>query len=130
MVGEKVRVAFVGGGRTAQSLLEAFLGLPYIDVVGLADRDPDARAAVIAREKGVYYATDALSLIANVPNIDLLIEVTGDPSVKPALKEVFVAEGNRHTIILQDLVARVLLSMLLGTDHLIEPHHPDDRGIG
>lgn len=127
---DKVRVAVVGGGRTGAPLLEALGALPYIEIIGVADHDPDSPGARFAQENGIFYTEHASVLGAKANEIDLIIEVSGDPMVKPALKDAFRAQGNTDTIIVHDLVARVLMTLATGADELAPSMHPDDRGIG
>ncbi|MBN1192564.1 MAG: hypothetical protein JXA36_02555 [Coriobacteriia bacterium] len=126
----KVRIAIVGGGRTGAPLLEALSALPYIDVVGVADRDVESTGARFAQEHGIFFTEHASVLGAKASEIDLIIEVSGDLSVKPALKEAFRAQGNNETIIVHDLVARLLMTLATGADELVPSLHPYDRGIG
>ena len=130
MADDKVRIAIVGGGRTGAPLLEALSALPYIDVIGVADRDPDSTGARLAQERGIFYTEHASVLGAKANEIDLIIEVSGDPSVKPRLKDAFRAQGNSDTIIVHDLVARLLMTLATGADELVPSLHPNDRGIG
>ena len=130
MAQEIVRIAVVGGGRTGTPLIEEFLRTPYTQLVGVADMNPDSDGALLAKENGVFFTTDALLFASKGDEIDLLIEVSGDPTVKRRLKDAFIQEGNRHTIIMHDLVARLVISLVSDSDHLIEALHPDDEGIG
>ena len=130
MAQDKVRVAIVGGGRTGTPLLEDFLKRPFIEVVGVADADSDSAGAAIARQNGIFFTPDADVLAAKGNGIDLIIEVSGDPAVKPALKDAFMAQGNRHTLIVHDLIARLIMSLSADSDTLIEAYHPEDQGIG
>lgn len=127
---ETVRVAIVGGGRTGTPLLERFVNVPYIDVVGVADVDPASPGAALARDNGIFFTTDALVFAAKGDEIDLLIEVSGDPTVKRRLKDAFIQEGNRHTIIMHDLIARLVMTMVSNADGLLPSVHPDDVGVG
>ncbi len=127
---DRVRVGIVGGGRTGAPLLEEFLRRPFVEVVGVADADPDSAGARIARENGLLFTQDATELAAMGSRVDIIVEVSGDPAVKPALRDAFTAQGNRHTIILHDLVARLVMSLASGSDTLAESFHPEDAGIG
>lgn len=127
---DKVRIAVVGGGRTGTPLIEQFLEIPYVDLVGVADVDPESPGAALAKDNGVFFTTDALIFASKGDEIDLLIEVSGDPSVKRRLKDAFISEGNRHTIIMHDLVARLMISMVSDADELVASLHPGDSGIG
>ena len=82
----------------------------------------------VLRREGI--TTPVIILSAKGDEIDLLIEVSGDPSVKRRLKDAFINEGNRHTIIMHDLVARLFISMLAHAEELTPSFHPDDDGVG
>ena len=125
-----VSVAIVGGGRTGAPLLEALLALPYIRVVGIADREADSPGAALALERGIFFTENADVLAAKAGEIDLIIEVSGDPAVKPALKAAFRAQGNSATIIVHDLVARLIMTLASGADTLAPSLHPHDTGVG
>jgi predicted homoserine dehydrogenase-like protein len=127
---DKVRIAIVGGGRTGTPLIEQFMDIPYVELIGVADVDPECPGAKLAKDNGVFFTTDALLFAAKGDEIDLLIEVSGDPSVKRRLKDAFINEGNRHTIIMHDLVARLMISMISESDELVPSFHPGDEGIG
>lgn len=129
-MGDRVRIAVVGGGRTGTPLIEEFLKRPYARLVGVADVNPDSPGALIAKDNGVFFTTDAMLFAAKGDEIDLLIEVSGDATVKRRLKDAFIQEGNRHTIIMHDLIARLVMTMVSGADELKASVHPDDVGVG
>jgi len=129
-MGDTVRIAVVGGGRAGAPLIQEFLNRPYAELVGVADIDPESAGARIARDNGVFFTTDALELAAMGEGIDLLIEVSGDPTLKRRLKSAYVESGNLHTIIIHDLVARLVWTVISGADTLAPPVHPDDVGVG
>ncbi len=60
---ERVRIAIVGGGRTGAPLLEALGALPYVDVVGVADHDPDSPGAQLAIARGIFYTENPSVLV-------------------------------------------------------------------
>jgi predicted homoserine dehydrogenase-like protein len=130
MVDKIVRVAVVGGGRTGTPLIEDFLKRPFIDLVGVADVDPDSPGAKVAKDNDVFFTTDAMELAAKNEEIDLLVEVSGDSALKPKIKNHFVARGNKHTIIMHDLIARLVISLISNSSTLTEPFHPLDNGVG
>jgi len=127
---EKVRIAVAGGGRTGTPLIEDFMTRPFIEMVAVCDVDLDSPGAQLARDNGIFVTDDIDQLAAMGNDIDVLIEVSGDPNVKPRLKNAFVVSGNRSTIIMHDLVARMMMSIISDTDSLVETVHPGDSGIG
>lgn len=130
MVEGKVRVAVIGGGRTGTPLIADFLKRPFVELVGVADVDGDSPGAVLARQSGLFFTTDAMDLAEKGADLDLLIEVSGDPTLKRRLKDAFIAQENRHTIILHDLVARLIVSVVSGSETLVDTYHPGDNGVG
>ncbi|MDP2233240.1 MAG: hypothetical protein Q8K89_06360 [Actinomycetota bacterium] len=127
---DTVRVGIVGGGRSGTPLLKDFLTRGFIEVVGVADRDLNSPGMQLAREHNIFVTADADVLAAKGRDIDLIIEVSGDPSVKPMLKDAFIAQQNRETVILHDIVARLILSLVTDSSELVETFHPGDVGIG
>ena len=130
MTRETVRVAVVGAGRTGAPLIEALLEIPYIEVVGVADHDVGSPGARFAQQHGVFFTKYADVLAAKAQEIDLIIDVTGDPELKPALREEFRVQGNRETVIVPELVARVILSLARGLDELSPSLHSSDQPRG
>jgi hypothetical protein len=129
-MGDTVRIVVIGGGRTGAPLIEDLLRRPYVDLVGVADVDPASPGALLAKANGVFFTVDAMEFATNGHKIDLLIEVSGDATVKRRLKDAFIKEGNRHTIIMHDLIARLVMTMASGADELVASVHPDDVGVG
>lgn len=127
---DPVRIAVVGAGRTGAPLIQAFLDLPYVELVGVADKNLDSPGAVLAREQGVFCVQYADVLVAKGEEIDVIVDVTGDPTVKPTLKAAFIAQGNRSTVIVNDVVARLILSLAISADCIVDTYHPADQGIG
>lgn len=127
---EVAKVGIIGGGRTGAPLIRDFLKYDYIQIMGVADVNSDAEGMRIARENNVYTTTDAMDLAKMGEDIDIIIEVSGDPPVKSELKEYYQRTDNKHTIIVHDLVARLMISMANKSDHLMRTYHPQDDGIG
>lgn len=127
---EKVRIAVVGGGRTGAPLIEDFLKRPFVELVGVADVNPDSPGAALAIKNGVFYTADATEFASADSTVDIIVEVSGDAGVKASLKDAFIASDNRHTLIMHDVIARLIMSMVSDADTLLESVHPEDRGIG
>ena len=111
-------------------LITDFLSRPFIELVAVCDVDQESDGATLARDNGVIVTDDVDVLAAMGEDIDVIVEVSGDPTVKPKLKNAFIVGGNRSTIIMNDLIARMMLSIIAESDDLMETVHPDDRGIG
>jgi signal transduction histidine kinase len=76
----RIKVVIVGAGKGGVALLESFLNLPRIHLVGIADKDVEALGLKLARHYHIPTTQDAMRLIQQ-PNIHLIVDVTGDPSL-------------------------------------------------
>ncbi len=76
----QTRIVILGAGKGGTSLLESFLNLPGITLVGLADTNPHARGLQVARFHQIPITQDPLELIQR-EDIHLIVDVTGDPGI-------------------------------------------------
>ncbi len=127
---EKVKIALIGAGRTGTPLLRELFKYPFVEVVGVADLNPQAEGMKLAREKGIYTTQDPMELVKKGEEIDVLIEVSGDRSLKRRIKDYFEEINNKKTIIMHDLIARLFITVCTGKQSLVPSFHPDDVGIG
>lgn len=127
---DKISIALIGGGRTGTPLLKEMLKYPYISIAGVADLNPSAEGIRIAAENGIFTTSDPMMLVNKSDAIDILIEVSGDKALKKTIKAAFEKSGNKKTIIMHDLVARLFISVCTRQMELIPTLHPDDIGIG
>jgi len=129
-MGERVRVAFVGVGRTGMPAFDQFMKHDYVDVVGVADLSEDAPGMVKARQAGIFTTTDPFDLVKMDEGVDILIDATGDPEFKRHAKDYYGETGNKKTIIMHDLIVRLITSLCTDSGELMESVHPTDVGIG
>lgn len=127
---EKITIALIGGGRTGTPLLKELIKYPYVTIVGVADKDPKAPSIKLAAKNNILTTGNAMDLIKRSAEIDILIEVTGDTRLKKNIKAALAKAGNKRTIIMHDLIARLLTSVCSGKKTLAKSLHPKDVGIG
>jgi len=127
---DTLRVAIIGGGRTGTPLLQELLKYAYIDIVGVADLDPYAEGIKLAAAKGIFTTSDPMELVMKGAFIDILVEVSGDITLKRTIKAEFERSGNTGTIIMHDLIARLFISVCTHQQQLIPGLHPQDVGVG
>jgi methyl-accepting chemotaxis protein len=78
------RVAFIGGGKGAATLLSHFIDLG-LEITGVMDRNATAPALELARKHGIFTTGDMDRLLERP--MDLLLEVTGVPEVIDRLRQ-------------------------------------------
>jgi two-component system sensor histidine kinase DegS len=79
-------VAIIGAGRGGTALMEIFAQDPLVEVVGIAEIDPEAPGIKLARKLKVPVTRDYRELLA-LQLVDLIIDVTGNAEVERVLQD-------------------------------------------
>ena len=111
---EAIRIILIGAGETGTPLLKQLLAAPFVKVLGVADLDETMPGIKLAREHGVPTTTDFMSLVRLGDAVDIIIDVTGVGKVRDQLRQHMQDSGNRHTIIMHELIAVLLMSLSQG----------------
>ncbi len=86
---KKSNIAFVGGGKACKELLKMLLHKSFAahrpTVLGVADINDQAEGLVYARKKGIFTTQDYHELF-QFPELNVLVELTGDDTVVRSLK--------------------------------------------
>jgi two-component system, NtrC family, sensor kinase len=80
-----LRVVIIGAGTGGAALLELFGHDQGVEVLGIADIDPDAPGLQIAKHMGIPTTSDARELLART-NPELIVNATNDPSIEGLLQ--------------------------------------------
>jgi len=84
-----MKTAIIGGGRGCQAIIElaksAFLKELQLDVILVADVDPNAPGMRRAREYEIEITTDMMNVLRH-PDVEIIIELTGSDEV---LREIY-----------------------------------------
>jgi PAS domain S-box-containing protein len=88
--GRRLRAAFVGLGSNGETALrmiqEDALGWFPIEIVGVADIDPEAPGLRYAREIGVGLITADYRELFHLPDLDMIVELTGSDEVRDEIE--------------------------------------------
>ncbi len=105
--GDPINVSILGAGTGGTSLLELFARSPGVEVVGIADKDPDAPGLKRARELNIPASQDVVELLSR-DGTSLIVDVTGDPVMTD-----FIAQHNPRGIqVLGGMTARLLWNLV------------------
>ncbi len=116
------RILVIGAGHTGTPLLQQLLAAPFVSVLGVADLDLSLPSIDLARSHGVPVTSDFMGLLAaHGSAADIVIDVTGQPAVRDALRRYMVDTGNQQTVILHETIALLLMSLSAG--QRIESRH-------
>jgi predicted homoserine dehydrogenase-like protein len=111
---DKIRIAIIGAGQTGTPLLGQLIGMNFIDVVKIADTNEDAPGIIVARERNIPVTKDYMDIARMGRDVDMIIDVTGVKEVRNKLREYMAETDNKHTVIVPELVAILLLSLAKG----------------
>ncbi len=81
------RVAIIGGGKGAKALIEIFAEDPLVRVVGLAETRLRTRGVQLAKQLHIPVTQNYRDFLNN-KDVDLVIDVTGNPDVEKALFKI------------------------------------------
>jgi len=79
-------VAIIGGGHGGTALMEIFAEDPLVTVVGLSEIRPHTMGVRLAKKIGIPVLRRYQDLL-KIKDVDLVIDVTGDPDVEKTLLE-------------------------------------------
>lgn len=114
MSNKQLKIGIIGAGKTGKYLIEQLKGFDFVNIVKVADIQEDAPGVVFARENGISVTTDYMDIARMGSEVDLIIEVTGRKDVKLGLRSYMQENGNKHTVIVPELVAVLMMSMAKG----------------
>lgn len=81
-----MRVAIIGAGRGGMALLDVLHQIGTIQIVGITDRNPSAPGLTRAQELHVP-VYDGVTDLVKCQELNLVMDVTGDPAMESALRE-------------------------------------------
>jgi acetaldehyde dehydrogenase (acetylating) len=110
----KFRILEVGAGMAGAELLHKLMTANFIELVCVCDVIDDSTGIKLAKENGVPTCQDALSVLKDDPEIDIIIDVTGVKKVRDSLRQFMQDTGNQHTVIMHESIAALVVSLFKG----------------
>ncbi|HHW02125.1 MAG TPA: sigma 54-interacting transcriptional regulator [Thermoanaerobacterales bacterium] len=112
---QKLRVGIIGAGKGGSALLEAFRDFKNIEVVGVADINPQAPGIKIARRLGIK-CFDIFSKLLCESEVDVVFDVTGDEAVASTLRNSL----SQNTTLVEGRAANILLAIIREREQLLK----------
>ncbi len=81
-----IKVAIIGAGRGGSSLIEILSNDPFVKIIGISETDRSAPGIKLARKLKIP-TTARYTQFLNPQKVDIIIDVTGNPSVQGHLKQ-------------------------------------------
>ncbi len=101
------QIAIVGGGPGGVDLLQTLMNTPGINIIGLADIDPNSPGIELAKKHHIFTTTDYKELIA-IPGHKIIFDATGVPAVERGLREL----ADENNIPIDPTVAKLIWQMV------------------
>ncbi len=115
----RLNTAIVGGGRGCATFMrmaaEDRLGRFRMRVLGVADTNPDAPGLAVARAVGVKIITDDYHELLQIPDLDVILELTGDIEVRDELERI----RPRHVRLLDHFGASIFWELYTAEEEVI-----------
>ncbi|MBT4118437.1 MAG: hypothetical protein HOH80_16075 [Rhodospirillaceae bacterium] len=124
---ETINVAVLGLGRIGQQFAAGLSkhiddGGKPIKIVAVAERDPDSLAAQMFADEDVTVYTKASDITEHDGRIDIIFDLTGAPEIRQAVRDKLHETGNHDTIIVPEIFAHFVWSLLEENVDLSRPH--------
>lgn len=114
-------VAIVGLGRVGSRFLQALQGRASSGVQIVAVSELQATPGRAAAEAAGIPVLNLPELLARASEIDIMFDLSGQPSVRQSLRQGLARSGNSRTVIAPESVARLVWSMM-ATEELPQVH--------
>jgi len=117
-------VGIIGAGQAATELLNQLANAEFVDIVGIADLNTEAPGILLAKKHGIKTTTDMADILELGESLDIIIDVTGVHVVREKLRQHMVESNNRHTVIMHERIAALMVSLARGK--LVDMKASDD----
>jgi predicted dinucleotide-utilizing enzyme len=110
------KIAIIGLGRIGSAFLRNMLGRRGrgVELVGVAESgDTPGRQMALDASLSVVSLDEIVALGTGV---DILFDLTGIPAVRREIREKLMAQGNHHTVIASETIARLIWVMTTDDD--------------
>jgi len=111
---DTIRIGMIGAGETGTPLLQQLIDASFIDVVAVADLSDDQPGMRLAKEKDVPTTNDFMDIARMGVEVDIVIDATGVAAVRDSLRQHFQDTGNRHTVVMHEMIMLMMMSLSQG----------------
>ncbi|MDA8234158.1 MAG: sigma 54-interacting transcriptional regulator [Clostridia bacterium] len=112
---QRVRVAIVGAGQGGSSIYNVLKKMDYVEIIGVADINPEAPGMLAARFDDTYTTTD-YEVLVQKHTIDVVIETTGNLKVRERIHQITPI----HTAVMDAQAADLMMLILKDKQALMD----------
>ncbi|MBT4711380.1 MAG: hypothetical protein HOB82_07630 [Alphaproteobacteria bacterium] len=123
---ETINVALLGLGRIGSQFAAGLVahiaeGASPISIVAVAEANPESEVAAKFKAEGVAVYTEALGIVEMGVEVGVIFDLTGMADMRQSLRDSLREVGNRHTVIVPEVMVRLLWSILSKGEDLTGP---------
>ena len=111
----KIKVAIVGAGDGGSSVYRVLREIEIVQIIGVADINTASPGMILARKDKVF-VTDKLEELVVKPEIDVIIEGTGNPEVQRKIQKL----KQPGAAVMEALAGNLLMAILQAKEELLE----------
>lgn len=111
-------IVIVGAGIGGSSILKALQGIDSVKIIGMCDVNASAEGMLLARKLGVSTSTNLMDIF-KMPNLDLIIEATGNQKVQQMLEE----NKGDNVYIVNSHGANLMMTLVASREGMIHSLH-------
>ena len=120
-MGYNIKIALLGLGSVGQEFAENFLeiiqeGGKAVEIVAVAHHDKDNAVALGFQQSGVKFFENAVDVVQLGEEVDIIFDLTGSSETRLALRKGMMDSGNKHTVIVPEMMANLLWMFFAGDE--------------
>jgi predicted dehydrogenase len=123
---KEVKAAIVGLGRVGSIFLKKLIKKEGqgIKIVAAAEKNESAPGIRIAKDNGIIVYGDAREITAMGEAIDIIFDLTGNPTEKMLLRRELLRSKNLHTVLAPETIAFFIWGLIAEGEELprVHPH--------
>lgn len=113
---EHQKIAIIGLGRIGSAFLQNMLAKHAQGITLIAVAESGATPGRKMAEDAGLRLMSLDEIVALGAQVDILFDLTGIPAVRRELREKMVAQGNQHTVIASETIARLIWALTTEDD--------------
>ncbi|MEN6461278.1 MAG: methyl-accepting chemotaxis protein [Syntrophomonas sp.] len=117
-------IAVIGAGQGGASILNAFMGIGTVTIMGICDVNQNAPGIILARQNGIP-TYDDLNSIFSIASLDVIVEATGSAKVQ----EIINNNKNEKTRVVDSEGANLMMMLVNSREEMIKVLHQESEKL-
>lgn len=111
---DHINIAIVGLGRVGTTFLKKLFDYRGrgISIIAVTEQNPDSLGLKFAIQKGISVVADKDDITAMGEKVDVIFNLTGDPSIERTMRLAQVKGGNHKSVVGSTVMATLLWKLI------------------